>query len=155
MAWLRRAVSVEVPAPPAELARTLMAALGRDSRPRLHGQAGPFGFALHSEWRPALLRQHYPVEASGTFSPSAGGTRVDATISVGFAVQFMLAGAAGVAGVALWGGLVGRWPAATAALVTVVAAGHVYSVLANLRDAERTLRLALGVRPVGPNAEAS
>ncbi|MGD9904485.1 MAG: hypothetical protein AB7U83_13555 [Vicinamibacterales bacterium] len=93
--------------------------------------------------RPALLRQHYPVTASGTFTPTAEGTRVEASVTIGFAVQFMLVGAAGVACVAAWAGLAGVWPRATAALVITVAVGHVYSVLANLRDTEHGLRQAL------------
>jgi len=147
MAWLRRAVTVDVTEPPIEVARRLMDGIRRDGAPRLFGHAGAFGFAFHTEWRPALLRQHYPVTASGTFTATAGGTRVEGEVSVGFAVQFMLVGTAGVAGVALWAGLAGVWSAVTAALVVTVAVGHVYSVLANLRDTEQGLRRALGADP--------
>ncbi|MGE0364015.1 MAG: hypothetical protein AB7H93_22325 [Vicinamibacterales bacterium] len=147
MAWLRRAVTVDVTEPPIEVARRLMDGIRRDGAPRLFGHAGAFGFAFHTEWRPALLRQHYPVTASGTFTPAAAGTRVEATVSVGFAVLFMLGGVVLVAAFAVWAGLRGLWSPLTAALVLGVALGHVYSVIANLRDAERSLRRALETGP--------
>ena len=152
MAWLRRAVRVDTAATSVELARRLMDEIGRDGRPRLYGQAGPFGFALHTTWRPSLLRQHYPVTADGTFTALPAGTRVEASVSVGFAVRFMLAGVTLVAVLAVWAGVAGRWSPFTLALVLAVALGHVYSVVANLRDAERRLRRALDPASPGPAA---
>jgi len=144
MAWLRRAVRLDTPGTPVEVARRLLEGIRRDERQRLLGHAGPSGFAFHTEWRPSLLRQHYPVSVDGTFAPAAAGTRVEASVSVGFAVLFMLGGVVLVAALAVWAGLGGLWSPLTASLVLAVAAGHVYSVIVNLRDAERRLRQALG-----------
>jgi hypothetical protein len=155
MAWLRRDLTAEVRAAPADVARHLERSGRGTGRVRLLGPIGPAGFDLHSAWRPALLRQHYPVSAIGTLTPTPAGTRVEATVAVGFAVQFMLAGAAAVAGLALWAGASGLWSPTTAGLILTVALGHVYSVLANLRDAERSLRQALHGLAAGTGPELS
>ena len=138
-----RAVTIDVAAPPTDIARRLQGTDGGDRGVTLVGHAGPAGFELSSEWRPALLRQHYPVTVSGTMTPIADGTRVEATVSIGFAVQFMLAGVAAVVGLAVWAGFQRLWSPLTSTLVLAVGLGHVYSVYANLRDAERTVRRAL------------
>jgi len=143
MAWLRRTVAVEVAAAPTAVARRLDGTVRGDRGVTLVGYAGPAGFELSSEWRPAFLRQHYPVAVSGTLTPIDAGTRVEATVSAGFAVQFMLAGVGVVTGLALWAGVRGAWSPLTSSLVLIVALGHLYSVYANLRDAERTLRRTL------------
>ena len=155
MAWLRRAVTVDVAASPGEVAQRVMAAVARGTRPRLYGHANPFGVDLHTQWRPALLRQHYPIAIAGTLTPTPTGTRAEAMVTVGFAVQFMLAGAAGVAALAIWAGLAHVWSPFTAALVLAVATGHLYSVDANLRDGERSFRQALSGPPPAPGASVS
>ena len=152
MAWLRRAVAIDVAAAPTDVARRLNGEVLSERGVTLVGQAGPAGFELSSEWRPAFLRQHYPVAVSGTLTPTDVGTRVEATVSAGFAVQFMLVGVAVVAALALWAGFQRLWSPLTSSLVLTVGLGHLYSVHANLRDAERTLRRALAAVPAAPAA---